>query len=466
MSRICRNLIILFAGAAATLPPASADGWLTRYLSPAGQICPKDFNVQKSPRFVQKLSHTPGTDYFLKARPLEPKLEIVNYLEHEGIPTARRFTSLQDALDSKKPFIVRSEFWREYFEAAGLFESYVFDPAKSLSPPLTAALEAYRSAGEPAFWDKLKSIGNLPERIKYYAELTGMPAESIRKEARFSYWEMAPGHNRSVIADSAVPGRYHLFTDGEYAMVENGQLVNLYNDSHPAVADLSWYEDLPGILSMYERIRHLGLFDPKHCPVIELQSDGHHHVALQYHRSRDLQQAGFRLDRPLEEGEVQATFVRGVTPPEGIVIDVEYRMLGMEKQMIDAERKAAAGNGAPVEEYVEKPGETQGAFFLTTIHPDLENVFMEMATRTMKVWFQKPRPDFNGIRLRGHIGVSTAFNMPLYVMARPEWIFGKVHPGLYFEDNRVWMKRQVRVISDGYRAYLKPLGEAPVGDEL
>jgi hypothetical protein len=52
---------------------------------------------------------------------------------------------------------------------------------------------------------------------------------------------------------------------------------------------------------------------------METVFDGENRYFLQYHRGRDFTPATFILERNLEEGEIEADFVRGITGPEGII---------------------------------------------------------------------------------------------------------------------------------------------------
>ena len=82
-------------------------------------------------------------------------------------------------------------------------------------------------------------------------------------------------------------------------------------------------ENVEQLIELYERIRSLPNFDENHCPIMEVQtsSDGEDYF-LQYHRTHcDFSPPNFVLDRPLEEGEIKANWVRGATSSEGITVE-------------------------------------------------------------------------------------------------------------------------------------------------
>ena len=153
---------------------------------------------------------------------------------------------------------------------------------------------------------------------KKYCDYLGLDLDRFNSEVSFSFWEFIEGYNRIVVADSAVTGRYHVMTKGpsalSYAIVEDGAVVKEFAYDLPA--ELT--KGLPALIKTYEQVRNLGNFDPNHCPIMEIKTVCDENYFLQYHRTRDFEPTQFKLERELESGEIEAQFVRGATPPEGV----------------------------------------------------------------------------------------------------------------------------------------------------
>ncbi len=148
--------------------------------------------------------------------------------------------------------------------------------------------------------------------------------EESLKNISFSYWEKVSGYNRSVIADSSIRGRYHIFSHNEKE---------------------SFYQNYL-IVDFYESIRCLDKFDPNHCPLLEIQTDlkGNNYF-LQYHKCRDFEESSFTLTREKQADEFEAILVRGATSPDGKVLNVTraYHELETSYQSV-SEREAGSFN--------------------------------------------------------------------------------------------------------------------------
>jgi len=149
-----------------------------------------------------------------------------------------------------------------------------------------------------------------------YCRYAGIDSGEFRKSVSISYWQHISGKNHSVVADSAVEGRYHIFTRAKYAQhyvcVDGGKAIYSYGLGNNADIGVAMR-----LIDAYEYVRNLGNFDPTHCPIVELQMTDDGTVwFLQYHRTRDFKPATFRLERPPEKGEVAANWVRGATDTE------------------------------------------------------------------------------------------------------------------------------------------------------
>lgn len=235
----------------------------------------------------------------------KPKATIADYVEQNGILVPRRFATLDEALQSDVPIIVRSEHPQEYDGASGLLFSPLLDrpPAmhdeKSLKSTVLGANSYYKS----------------------YCALMGIDEKSFLDNVSVSFWERLVGYNLSIVADSAIKGRYHIFSQtsdkrSSYLIVDNYKIIG--QEMQKDLPEL--VKGLPSIIEFYEKVRQLDNFDPNHCPIIEAQYLDGQVYFLQYHRTRDFEPATFTLERILKTHEREATFVRGATPPTGLIV--------------------------------------------------------------------------------------------------------------------------------------------------
>lgn len=229
--------------------------------------------------------------------------------------------------------MIRSEHPQDYAGVSGLLDSYRVDDVAKLvmkqnrhnrRPDFFQALNEHITGdGEKEFEEKLKTIR--AGSVQRFCELTGGNKSEFQGDISYSYWEKINGHNRTVVADNAVPGRYHIFSSqieerryNNYSTLENGEI-----ESNGSLLTADLRNGMSSVVDFYESVRGLGNFDPNHCPILEIQTDagGRHHF-LQYHRGRDLEPRTFEMpkERVAESGEVEALIVRGATPPEGRVV--------------------------------------------------------------------------------------------------------------------------------------------------
>ncbi len=287
-------------------------------------------------------------DFFLTNRPLQPKLEIGNYVVSMGGSVPERYTSFDAALHSGAAFIMRSEHPQDYDGASGLLNSFTIEEellrkARDYVPreedttrpsyeknldDLLAGLNRKLLGGTDR---ELELVVGLTTRdfIQDYCHYLGFQETAFLSQLSYSYWRLMGGLNRSIVADSAIRGRYHVFTatpdepdsGHNYTIVDGRKIVLSDGYGLPTEAI---HQGISTAIDFYEFIRRLPRFDPNHCPIIECQwVDGIHHF-LQYHRCRDFQPPGFELSRQPEEGEIEALLVRGATPPEGIVVNTAF----------------------------------------------------------------------------------------------------------------------------------------------
>ncbi len=253
-------------------------------------------------------------DYYLQDRSRlrgQPKRTIADYVESQGILVPRRFSSLPEARASGLPILVRSEHPQDYDGASGMLESV------TVSEFSDAYTEEFLLSGI------LKEHGEGTPGWKRYCTLLNVDVDAFRGEISYSLWEKLAGYNRTIIADSALPQRYHITTKKierdkneklyNYTIFDQGKILNSF--AGPLTAELE--EDVPKLIEFYESIRHLPRFNPQHCPIMEVQTLHRQNYFLQYHRTRDFTASTFVLDRPPLAGETEALLVRGATPPEG-----------------------------------------------------------------------------------------------------------------------------------------------------
>ncbi|MDD5182133.1 MAG: hypothetical protein PHC66_03110 [Candidatus Nanoarchaeia archaeon] len=250
------------------------------------------------------------TDYFIEhpeALLRQPKATIADYVKQHGILVPRRFATLAQAKASGLEIIARSEHRQDYNGASGVLES----PNLEYYPDITSEDELKGKIF-------VKSIKR--GHVGSYCRLLDTDLNQFKQEVSFSFWEFLTGLNRSVIADSSIPDRYHVMTnspDGKvcnYTIFENGKIEKEF--CNPLTGELK--ESLGKLIETYESVRNLPRFDKNHCPIMEFQTVGDKDYFLQYHRTRDFEAAGFVLDRSPKKGEVKVPFVRGATSPEGM----------------------------------------------------------------------------------------------------------------------------------------------------
>lgn len=241
----------------------------------------------------------------------QPKRTIADYVEQNGILVPRRFDSLAAARSSHRPIFLRSEHPQEYDGVSGLLDSFElsnkFYPVKS-SRNVEEAVERYFN-----YLDHKKD----KPFYQIYCRLLNLNEDEFKSQVTFSIWEYLPGYNRTVVADSAIPGRHHVITrwkeDNEFCRVyhifKDGKLENICVGSRAEELDAGQ----ENLIETYEQVRHLPHFDSNHCPIMEFQTYQDKNYFLQYHRGRDFSPATFTLDRSLRKGEKEALFVRGAT---------------------------------------------------------------------------------------------------------------------------------------------------------
>lgn len=404
-------------------------------------------------------------DYYLKNPPRQPKREIADYVASCGILVPPRFVTLAEALNSGGDFIARSEHPQDYAGSSGIVDS-LFVTTKDLSlPPTTRDLAFGESAwtrflegeGDATFgWALTKStVARLRDNtqadlelkitrlsnwyIDQHCRFTGEDKKRFLSELSYSYWQGLGGLNRVVVADSAIEGRYHIFStlfvpkEGlmdniengyGYSILENGRVVAGGGSENLPEQKL---EDFLSLVDFYESIRNLGRFDPKHCPIIEMQTFKGSNYFLQYHRGRDFNPSTFILDREPNQEEITAIFVRGCTPPEGLTLTVNMHW-----------DESAPANEEAATDY--------------NIHP----LFTEAVIRQRRLQIIKlghPGNLFN--QDRGHSPRSKLFKPEISAVLLRKDYEERLTQGISYSRKNPMPNIKVHLVSDGRKAYIR-----------
>ena len=270
----------------------------------------------------QKILGTLDTkwDYFLDSHPLQPKSEIAEYIESQWILVPKRFSWLTDAIASWKPFIARSEHPVEYYWAAWLHDSYkIINPREFVLDEGGYWSENIKLDLSTCSQQKFESLANKIALKRWsYPFYLGIDKEQYFNKLSYSYWELLEWLNRSIVADSAIVWRYHIFTTSSeawfnkyhnYTVYDNGKL---FIDWPNKITSELWV-NLENTIEMYEKIRHFPKFNPTHCPIVEFQTVHNNNYFLQYHRTRDQDVATFTLSWKSNQNQIEIPFVRGKT---------------------------------------------------------------------------------------------------------------------------------------------------------
>lgn len=171
-------------------------------------------------------------DRFLESRVLQPKADVARYVEEKGILVPRRFGSVSEGLESRADLIARSEHPIEYAGPSGLFSSCVInqrtrerasEPVDSKDDTHLHSFELERRAlrkrlfeggDDEQFYRDLRANAN--RAITAYASHARTDADETSANLTYSVWELVGGMNHTVVADSAVPSRYHVFSFGGF----------------------------------------------------------------------------------------------------------------------------------------------------------------------------------------------------------------------------------------------------------
>ena len=370
----------------------------------------------------------------------QPKKTVGEYAESKGILVPRRFASYEEAIKSGLPVIIRGEHEQDYAGISNLVPSY--DISFDYTAKKFEGIEDYESL-------KRKILDDEETRNpEVYCRLLGLDESKFEKEVSFSFWEAIPGVNRTVIADSSIKDRYHVMSYrncpphhlSNYLVFEKGKALKHLWLKLPEDMEKA----LPDLIDMYDEIRNLDRFDPNNCPSMEFQTgdDGKNYF-LQYHRIRDLQESKFVLDREPEKDEIEAMFVRGATPSEGI--DCKITLIYGWQTVYGAKK-----------DFFKLPKSEDGSLDL-----HYQDVFTELMSRKRKVQAMVSKElGWSLVKMIVHHNPrSRLFKPEMSFFVDADFIRDEDYNGKYERSRKTGEDQfmHVHVVSDGRKCYLKKL---------
>ena len=126
----------------------------------------------------------------------QPKRVLGDYVESERILVPRRFTTKKEGTSLE--LICRSEHQQDYNGISGFCDSIKLDPTKNYSDD---ELKEFITSKGPSF-----------ARFREFYELQGLDKDEVKSQISFSFWEYIEGFNHTIVADCAIPNRYHIMT--------------------------------------------------------------------------------------------------------------------------------------------------------------------------------------------------------------------------------------------------------------
>lgn len=430
-------------------------------------------------------------DVIVTNRPRQPKNAGAFIVKRYGIATPGIFESFQEAIVKGLPFIARSEHPSDHDGLSGIIDSFTFsqiefNEAHELAADLTQTTESFferalvRNTGmNHVDWRSLLIAYVLRQQstqssdvelkvqevfraqtktgIRFFARVTGKTEKEIEDQVSFSFWQYQEGMNRSIVADSAIPGRYHIFTryfpeeEGKtahlsWAVIEAGKVIR----SYPSVYTDELLENLPQTIAFYEKIRNLPEFDPTMIPIVEFQTiekEGSvQNSFLQYHQTREIAYSRHTLSRPLENGELEANFVRGATPPEGIDVEITWWDSGTLISLFSASEK------------VQLPEQEEGGLDYHPFYPVVEALARKrtvtLRTKNFEDLAELSRDD-------SHFSMSTVFKSAVSVLIDFHSLVPEADREIMekkAEETGAPSRFRLHITSDGHRAVVKYLG--------
>ncbi|NDK19672.1 hypothetical protein GW819_02440 [Candidatus Gracilibacteria bacterium] len=387
---------------------------------------------------IMDMSQAP--DYYLCNRPKRPKFDIAQYVSSQNILVPRHFSDIDEALDSildRSILILRSEHPQDYDGRSGDLPSWEIH--KKEGEKFEVYSEGQKTSNSGKNIDTIMLLYS--RELKKVCTDIGIDPEQVS----YSVWEYIPGDNYAIVADMGVLGRYHIYEKKQSA----GKLYKVLDiDKNDKIPSL--YQEL---ISQYEKVRNFERFDPKNCPIMEFQhscniQNEQEIYFLQYLRTRNQNICDWKLDREMELGEIKARFVRGVTPPEGIIMPFDTEQLRFDVSLNEFCQYPQKHN----EGYVLSSNTASLSRNNNTLNASIESLVqgykaicmvIDRATEAVAqgdIW--KILQDHTGRSFIHKPEISLAINHD----------DGKIlFPGL----NRIKEHAYIRVVSDGDNAFLK-----------
>lgn len=188
----------------------------------------------------------------------QPKAQIGEQLRDSGLLVPKIYSSA-DEIPPGTDAIFRGEHPSEQDGLSGLGSSYVL------------------RAGHDPRTLPTKYTNNAP-LLARYLDSAGLDEDSFLAKASFSIWEYIPGTNITVVADDVLEGFYHVFgrEDKTEGVVTEGSIVNKDGIALKTTKKLGELgcinpDAMKKVLSMYERIRQIGIVAADNCPTMEMQ---------------------------------------------------------------------------------------------------------------------------------------------------------------------------------------------------
>ena len=385
------------------------------------------------------------TDAYLQNPELlngQPKRTIADYVEQNGILVPRRFDSLAEARRSHKAIFLRSEHPQDYDGVSGLLDSFRLSDelvkgssySTRFSPKGCDSIEQIRSL----YFDFLASKDPDTSKLQNFCSFLDLDQLAFENEVSFSIWEYLEGINRTIVADSAIPDRHHIFsftnephTLAKYHLVEKGKIIQEYGWSSENYLATDIFE----LLEIYENVRSLNKFDPTHCPILEFQTHKGKHYFLQYHRARNFTPTEFSLVRKPHRSEMEVHFVRGCTSSEGMNCKITFYYSGIKD-----------GNYNPEDE--------EGSFDLIS-----NPIFSELRVRKRKIQII-PENKLNFAMLKfasKHQNISKLFKPQVSIIHNLRDLVSTQASAKLYKEIKTGGNSHINlhIVSDGRKAYIQ-----------
>lgn len=370
----------------------------------------------------------------------QPKKQIRDYVKSKGILTPRVYKDINSAFNAYKngkDVFLRSEHEQELRGASGLLESYSL---KSLNKMEFEELYNFFEYSNNNFFSRKiidfledntvenrfleleeKLIKFDSKNIKDYCNSEKIEIEEFISGISFSYWEKLEGINGSIIADDTIENKYHVFQTlsgtyplTNYTIIQDNKILKENGDFKFQVNNVKIEE----LINFYNSLK-----SGNDIPIIEFQIPHTNEdiYFLQYHQMRNFKKPEFKLNKSLENNEIQAEIVRGSTPKEGLEL-----LFRMEK-----DEKIAGILGVP--------------YYYGSFENELNARSREVQIFSVNS-FDMLSHELN----KGHAGKSLFF--------KPKVFFGADVMSLYSLDEISEKEDfRLRVISDGETGYVKRL---------